>query len=135
MCHIVDEVILHFRQLLLPEHEDERCHKRDEQDDCEEEWREHESENLGQRLAFLWEVNLQHSHLLHWVILEECLRMAVLLPLWVVVLTSVYLSSATCDHSEMEIEVDAIVHKLRSQQLVKLVEVYALLQGTVARCI
>ena len=131
--HVVDEIVLDFRVPLLTEDDHDGEDEGDEQHQREDDARNHEA-HTGENVAVhIREVNLHDTHLRLRVVAEKHLRIAVLLALVAKIWAAVHLSSILRCHREVIRDVDAVVHHLCLEVLIKLLEVDSLLQRLV-RC-
>ena len=126
--HVVDEVVLHLRVLLLPEDGDDGEDEREEQHDGEDDARNHESHAGVDVLRHVGEVDFHDAPLGLRVVVEEHLLVAILLALVGVVGAAVDLASVLCGDGEVVGDVDAIVHQLGLEVLVEELEVDAFLE-------
>ena len=128
MRHIIDEVILDLRIFLLSEYHDDGEDEGNQQHDGEDDARNHKP-HAGEDVAVhIREVNLHDTHLRLWVVAEQHLRITIFLALVGIVWATIDLSAILRCHREVIRDVDAIVHHLRLEVLVKLLEVDAFLQ-------
>ena len=71
MGHVVDKVVFHLRQLLLPESQDDCAHEGDKQNEGEDKRRYHEAYGVKDVVALGREVDLEVVHLVFRVVGEE----------------------------------------------------------------
>ena len=133
MRHVVYEVVLYLCVTLLTEDHDDGEEERYEQHDCERHRRDHEPHRREDVSVHLREVYLHDTHFRLWVVAEENLRIGKLLAFVRIFGTAVDLTTVLCGHGEMVRNVDAVVHQLCLEVLVKQLKVDALFQRLV-RC-
>ena len=130
--HVVDEVVLDLGEFLLAEDEHHGDDEGDDEDEREDDGGHDEGEGAVDVLAKLGEVDLEHAHLLHGVVLEECLREGYLAAFLVVVGALVDALSVIGIDGEVVVHVDAVVGQFGLEVLVELQKVDAVLQWPVA---
>ena len=109
MRHIVDEVVLKFGYLLLPEYDVKREHERQAQHHSKEQSRYHKTNRIKYITVHRGEMYFQHSHLVGRVVAEQHLRIGILLAGGLVVRAAVHLASIACGHREVVGYLDAVV--------------------------
>ena len=122
MCHIIDKVILHLRQLLLPEYDINRKDKCHQQYQRKYQRRNHEAHRIKEIIPSPRKMNFQNTRLCRWIILKQCLLISLITSFLFIVRTTINTSSFFIKHFIMERQIYTIIIQIRLQITVQIPE-------------
>ena len=128
MCHVIDEIILYFTQLLLPEYTINSKYKGHKQHERKNERRYHKPDGAEYVIVQSREMNLHQTHFCGRVILEKYSCIRYILTFIIIVRTTVHLFSIFIHHGKMICDINAVIKQCRFQILIQILEINTFFQ-------